>query len=102
MHKRILFAATAAWLLAAPLARADEALLKKYGCVACHAMDKKLIGPAYRDVTKKYKGRKDAVATLSAKVKKGGQGAWGQVPMPPNPQVPDADLRTMVEYILSR
>ncbi len=92
----------AAGVLAVPVAQADEALLKKYNCIACHQLDKKVVGPAYKDVAKKYKGQKDIVAKLAEKVKKGGQGAWGQVPMPPNAQVPDADIKKMVEFILSR
>ena len=92
----------AAGVLAAPVAQADEALLKKHNCVACHQIDKKVVGPAYKDVAKKYKGQKDIAVKLAEKVKKGGQGAWGPVPMPPNPQVPDADIKKMVEFILSR
>mgnify|MGYP001482848251 CR=1 FL=1 len=90
----------AADFIAAPAAQPEEALLKKYNCFACHQTDKKVVGPAYKDVAKKYKGQADAVAKLSEKVKKGGQGAWGQVPMPPNPQVPDADIKKLVEDIL--
>jgi cytochrome c len=84
----------------APSAQASEALLKKHNCIACHSIDKKLVGPAYKDVANKYKGQKDALAKLSEKVKKGSQGVWGPVPMPPNPAVPDADIKAMVEYIL--
>jgi cytochrome c len=102
MHRGALLIVAAAGVLAAPAAQADEALLKKHNCVACHAFDKKVVGPPYKDVSKKYKGQKDAVAMLAGKVKKGGQGVWGQIPMPPNPAVPDADNRKMVEYILSR
>ena len=91
--------------MASPAASADSAkavaLLKKHNCLVCHQTDKKVVGPAYKDVAKKYKGQKDAGAKLAEKVKKGGQGAWGPVPMPPNSTVPDADVRTMVEYILS-
>ena len=90
-----------AGVLAAPVAQADEALLKKHNCVACHQIDKKVVGPAYKDVAKKYKGQKDIAVKLAEKVKKGGQGVWGPVPMPPNAQVPDADIKKMVEYILS-
>ena len=100
MHRSILLMVAAAGVLAAPAAQADEALLKKHNCIACHQVDKKVVGPAYKDVAKKYKGQKDAVAKLSEKVKKGGQGAWGQVPMPPNTAVPDADIKKMVEDIL--
>jgi cytochrome c len=91
-----------AGVFAAPVAQADEALLKKHNCIACHQMDKKVVGPAYNDVAKKYKGQKDIAVKLAEKVKKGGQGAWGPVPMPPNPQVPDADIKKMVDFILSR
>ncbi|MCC7487396.1 MAG: c-type cytochrome [Burkholderiales bacterium] len=92
---------TAAVALAAPLARADAALLKKHNCISCHQVDKKILGPSYREVAKKYKGQKDIAAKLAAKVKKGGQGVWGQVPMPPNAAVPDADIQKMVAYILA-
>ena len=93
----------AAGLLAAGAAQAQdgEALIKKYGCVACHANDKKVIGPAYAEVAAKYKGDAGAAAKLAAKVKAGGTGVWGQIPMPPNPSVADADLKTMVAYILA-
>jgi cytochrome c len=95
------FAATA--LVAANAAQADagEDLLKKNGCTACHAIDKKLVGPPYVEVAAKYKGDAGAAAKLADKVKKGGSGVWGQVPMPPNPQVSDADLKTMIAYILA-
>ena len=102
MHRSVLLMMAAAGVLAAPVAQADEALLKKYNCTACHQIDRKVVGPAYKDVAKKYKGQKDVAVTLAAKVKKGGQGAWGPVPMPPNPAVPDADIKKMVEFILSR
>jgi cytochrome c len=86
--------------VAAP-AGASDALLKKYNCTACHAIDKKLVGPAYKDVAKKYAGDAGAEKMLFEKVKKGGKGTWGQIPMPPNPQVPDADLTAMIKFILS-
>jgi len=93
----IVAAAAAGVLLAAPV-RADEALAKKYNCLACHQVDKKVVGPAYKDIAKKYKAA-DA-AKLVEKVKKGGSGVWGPVPMPPNPTVPDADLKKLVDWIL--
>jgi len=102
MHRSIILMVAAAGVLAAPVAQADEALLKKHNCTACHQIDKKVVGPAYKEVAKKYKGQKDIAVKLAEKVKKGGQGAWGPVPMPPNPQVPDADIKKMVEFILSR
>ena len=92
----------AATLIAAPGARADEAMAKKYNCLACHAVDKKVVGPSYKDVAKKYKGQADAVAHLSEKVKKGGSGVWGPIPMPPNAAVPDADIKALVEWILKQ
>lgn len=81
-------------------ALADEALAKKHNCLACHAVDKKVIGPAYRDVAKKFKGQPGAEAMLIEKVKKGSQGVWGPVPMPPNATVPDADVKKLVDWIL--
>ena len=95
--------AIAALAAGATVAQASpgEDLVKKSGCVACHANDKKLVGPAYNDVAKKYKGDAKAAAMLAEKVKKGGSGAWGAVPMPPHPQLSDADIKTMVAYILT-
>ena len=90
---------------AAPAAAAGgsaEELLKKDGCLVCHATDKKIVGPSYKDVAAKYAGDKDALATLVQKVKDGGAGVWGQIPMPPHPQVSEADLQTMVKYILAQ
>jgi len=91
--------AAGAAFVAAP-ASASEALLKKNNCTACHAIDKKLVGPAYKDVAKKYAGDAGAAKMLAEKVKKGGKGTWGQVPMPPNPQVSDADIDAMITYVL--
>jgi len=93
----------AAGLLAAGAvhAAAVEDLLKKSGCTACHSNDKKVVGPSYMEVAAKYKGDAGAAAKLATKVKAGGSGVWGQVPMPPNPTVSDADLKTMVAYILA-
>ena len=93
----------ASTLVVASVAVADELedMMKKNGCNACHAEDKKVIGPAYKDVAAKYKGDAGAVAKLTEKVKKGGSGVWGPVPMPPNTQVSDADIKTLVAYILS-
>jgi cytochrome c len=87
--------------LAATPALANEELAKKNACTACHAIDKKMVGPAYKDVAAKYKGDKGAEAKLFEKVKKGGVGVWGQVPMPPNASVKDEDVKTLVKWILS-
>ncbi len=92
-------ALAAGFAIAAP-AQADEALATKHNCLACHQVDKKSVGPAYKDIAKKYKGQ-NVAAKLEEKVKKGGSGVWGQVPMAPNPTVPDADLRKLVSWILA-
>ena len=89
----------AAGLLAAAPAFADEALAKKHNCLACHQVDKKTVGPAYKDIAAKYKGQ-NVAAKLEEKVKKGGSGVWGPVPMPPNAAVPDADVKKLVDWIL--
>jgi cytochrome c len=87
---------------AAAPAQASDALAKKYLCTTCHVVKgAKTIGPSYADVAKKYAGQADAAAKLADKVKKGGQGVWGQVPMPPNPNVPDADMKALISWILA-
>jgi len=82
-------------------ALAQEALAKKYNCLACHSVDNKVVGPAYKDVAAKYKGVAGAEAKLVAKVKNGGSGVWGAIPMPPNSTVPDADVKALVKWVLS-
>ena len=82
-------------------AQANEALAKASGCLACHTVDKKLIGPAYKDIAAKYAGDKGAEANLIKKVKDGGKGVWGDIPMPPNAHVKDPDIKTLVVWILS-
>jgi cytochrome c len=82
-------------------ATADEALAKKNGCFACHAIDHKVVGPAYLDVAAKYKGDSSAVDALTKKVLHGGGGVWGDVPMPPNVAVSPDNARKLVEWILS-
>lgn len=92
---------SAGLLASAGNALASEALAKKYNCLTCHAVDKKSIGPSYQDVAAKYKGDAGAEAKLVAKVKNGGTGVWGQIPMPPNASVPDADIKALVKWVLS-
>lgn len=82
-------------------ANASEELAKQYNCMACHAVDSKLVGPSYKDVAAKYKDDAAAPAALAAKIKAGGSGVWGQIPMPPNSAVPDEDLDAIVSWILS-
>ena len=102
-HRTTLIPALAAALLAltaAPaFAQADFA--QKKNCMACHATDKKVLGPAYKDVAAKYAGQKDAVDKLAGKVVKGGSGVWGNIPMPANPQVTDAEAKQLVQWILT-
>src|SRR5690349_3243008 len=96
---RVLVAAAALSVTGVAAAQSPQDLLQKNGCVACHAIDKKVVGPAYNDVSLKYKGDAGAAAKLMTKVKQGGAGVWGPVPMPPQTQVSDADLKAMVTYI---
>lgn len=98
--KRVLFALVAAVSITAP-AFADQALATSKNCMACHAVDKKLVGPSYKDVAKKYAGQKDAADKLTAKVIKGGSGVWGAIPMPANPQVNEAEAKKLVAWILA-
>jgi cytochrome c len=100
---KAIVAATAALgvLFAAAPASADEAMAKAKNCMACHAVDKKLVGPAYKEVAGKYAGQADAVAMLADKIQKGGSGVWGPVPMPPNPQVNDDEAKALAEWVLS-
>lgn len=100
-----LLAAAAAVTLAtgahAADAKAAEALAKASGCFACHTVDKKLVGPGYQEIANKYRKDKGAEASLIQKVKEGGKGVWGDIPMPPNAHVKDADIKTLVQWILS-
>jgi cytochrome c len=89
-------------LLAAFPAWASDELAKKHACFACHTLDKKMVGPSYKDVAAKYRGDKGAPAKLAEKVKKGSQGVWGNVPMPPNTAVPDGDVNALVKWILAQ
>jgi cytochrome c len=82
--------------------KASDELAKKHACFACHTVDKKMVGPSYKDVAAKYRADKAAPAKLAEKVKKGSTGVWGTVPMPPNAAVPDADVNALVKWILSQ
>jgi cytochrome c len=101
--KRILISVVLASLfISANVSAADgKSIAAKNACLGCHAVDKKLVGPAYQDVAAKYKGQADAVAKLMKKVKAGGSGVWGPVPMPANPGLSDADLKAVVEWVLA-
>ena len=102
--KHILFSAllSATAVLATAPVYADQALATSKNCMACHAVDKKLVGPAFKDVAAKYKNDKTAVDKLAAKVIAGGGGTWGVVPMPANPQVNEADAKKLVTWVLSQ
>lgn len=99
--KMFVAAAVAAGLLSSAPAFADEALAKSKNCLACHTVDKKLIGPSYKDVAAKFAGDPNAPAELATRIQKGSVGVWGQMPMPPNPQVNDEEAKKLVEWILS-
>ena len=90
----------AAALAAAP-AMAGQALATSKACMACHSVDKKMVGPAFKEVAAKYAGQKDALDKLATKVIKGGSGVWGPVPMPPNAQVNESDAKKLVSWVLS-
>lgn len=98
--KRALIVLASALAVAAP-ALADEALAKANNCMACHATDKKLVGPAYKDVAKKYAGDAKAADMLAAKIIKGGSGVWGAIPMPANAKVSEADSKKLAAWVLS-
>ena len=99
--KRALFALAALAAVAAP-ALADQALATAKNCMACHAVDKKLVGPAYKEVAAKYAGQKDAADKLAVKIIKGGSGVWGPVPMPANAQVNEAEAKKLAAWVLSQ
>jgi cytochrome c len=98
--KRALFALVALVAAAGP-ALADQALANAKNCMSCHAVDRKLVGPAYKDVATKYAGQKDAVDRLAAKIMKGGSGVWGPVPMPANSQVNEAEAKKLAAWVLT-
>jgi cytochrome c len=99
--KRVLFTLFAAAAVSTP-ALADQALATSKNCMACHAVDRKLVGPSFKDVAKKYAADKTAVDKLAAKVIKGGSGVWGPVPMPANPQVNEADAKKLSAWVLAQ
>jgi len=99
--KAVFAALAAAGLLLATGAQANEKLAQSSGCMTCHQLDKKVVGPSYKDVAAKYRNDKGAEAKLVAKVKQGGKGVWGEVPMPPNAHVKDEDIKSIVHWILA-
>ncbi|WP_377156122.1 c-type cytochrome [Roseateles sp. UC29_93] len=101
MRNALFISAALAATLTAPSAFASPELAQKKNCMACHAVDKKLVGPAYKDVAAKYAADKDAVKKLAEKIIKGGSGVWGPVPMPANTQVSPAEAEQLAKWILS-
>jgi len=99
--KALVVATAAVGLLATAPAFASMELAKSKNCLACHSVDKKVVGPAYKDVAAKYAGDAGAEAKLIEKVMKGGKGVWGPIPMPPNPQVNAEEAKKLVEWVLS-
>lgn len=99
--KLIAAALIAAGLAASAPVLANAELAKKSQCLACHTVDKKLVGPSYQDVAKKYAGNPNAPKLLAEHIKKGSKGVWGPVPMPPNAAVKDADIEILVKWILA-
>jgi cytochrome c len=98
--KKSIFALTLFAATALP-ALADPALAQAKNCMACHAVERKVVGPAYKDVAAKYKGDKTAVDKLAAKILKGGAGVWGPVPMPANAQVNEAEAKKLAAWVLT-
>lgn len=100
MKSSLILAAALAVVVSGPaLASAD--LAAKKNCLACHAADKKVIGPSYKEVAAKYAGQKDAADKLAQKIMKGGSGVWGAVPMPANPQVNEAEAKQLATWVLT-
>lgn len=100
--KAVLFALAGATLVLAGPVQADQALATAKNCMACHAVDKKLVGPSYKDVAVKYANDKGAVDKLAVKMIKGGSGVWGPVPMPANPQVSEAEAKKLAAWVLAQ
>ena len=100
MKKVLSACAVAAVFTLAGNAYSNEKLAQSSGCMTCHGVDKKVIGPSYKDVAAKYRGNKGAEADLIKKVKGGSKGVWGDMPMPPNAHVKDPDIKTLVVWIL--
>jgi cytochrome c len=96
--KKLLFAL----LLISPTIYASEDLVKKYGCVACHNVEKKIVGPSFKDISAKYKSKNDNVAYLAGKIRNGAQGVWGQIPMPSQKQVREDEAAEIAKWILTK
>lgn len=101
MHKLVSLSIAAGLMVFAGTAFADAELFRKHNCVACHSNERKMLGPSYRDIAAKYAANPRAAEILAKKIKDGGAGVWGQMPMPPHPQMSDADALTLARHILT-
>lgn len=97
----VLLAAVLVPVQAAPDAATALSIVQKNNCLSCHAVDSQVVGPAYREIAKKYHGDTTAPDKLFTKVRNGGAFVWGEVPMPPNPNISDADLHILIAWILA-
>lgn len=103
MHKQLAFSTILAAVVATPLtAQASDALASRYACVACHAAERPLVGPAWKEIATRYAGGGKDGAALGASIKAGGSGKWGNVPMPAQPTLPDADAKALADWILAK
>ena len=100
--KKTVFAVGALLMMTAGAVQADLNLATQSGCTACHQVEMKVVGPSYKDVAAKYKDQADAAAMLGTKVKAGGTGTWGQVPMPPQPTLTDDEVNALVTWVLAQ
>jgi cytochrome c len=100
MIKQALLVLATSTVVALP-ALADEALARSKNCLACHAVDRKLVGPSFKDISAKYASDAAAAAKMATKIQKGGSGVWGAIPMPANPQVSDAEAQKLAAWSLS-
>ena len=101
MKRLIAASAATLGLLLAGTVQADEKVAQANGCMTCHQVDKKILGPGFKDVANKYRGQAGAEAALVKKVKEGGKGVWGEMAMPPNAHVKDADIQAIVKWVLT-
>ncbi len=99
--KLVLITMAAAGVFAANTVAASEKIANANGCMACHAIDKKLIGPGFKDVAAKHKGDKDAETKLAQKIKAGGSGVWGSMPMPPQTHIKDDDIKSLAHWVMT-
>ena len=101
MRKLVSLSIAVGLTASAASAYADADMLRKHNCVACHANERKMVGPSYKDIAAKYSGDANAAEKLAKKIREGGAGVWGEMPMPPHPQLSDADALTLARYVLT-